>query len=240
MRMRNAIPFLLALSLAACGGKGEPGGGEAPPTTPGQTPEEPAAAPGEGAVAQADAFIAKQKIDKSSPGWKTKLPKPPQFTFEAGKAYYWVMQTNQGTMKFRLWPDVAPMHVSSTIYLTRLGMYDDTVFHRVIHDFMAQAGDPLGSGMGGPGYKYPGEFKSGVFHDRPGLLSMANAGPGTDGSQFFITFKETPWLDGKHTLFGEIVEGADIVKKLNDLGGRNGGQTPRERITLDRATIEVR
>lgn len=132
------------------------------------------------------------------------------------------------------------MHVSSTIYLTRLGFYDDIRFHRVIRDFMAQGGDPLESGGGGPGYKYAGEFSPDVKHDKPGLLSMANAGPGTDGSQFFITFKQTPWLDGKHTIFGQVTEGADIVQKLNGLAREGGGdQSPTSPIVIEKATIEI-
>jgi cyclophilin family peptidyl-prolyl cis-trans isomerase len=129
------------------------------------------------------------------------------------------------------------MHVSSTIYLTRLGFYDDTIFHRVIPRFMAQGGDPTGTGRGGPGYKYEGEFDASVKHNRPGLLSMANAGPDTDGSQFFITFVATPHLNGKHTIFGRVVEGMDTVKELEKLGSRNG--TPREELQLEKATIAV-
>ena len=105
------------------------------------------------------------------------------------------------------------------MFLTEKGFYDGTIFHRVIPDFMAQGGDPLGTGTGGPGYQYAGEINPNVKHDRPYLLSMANAGrPNTDGSQFFITFKPTPWLDGKHTIFGEVVEGQDTVKKLEAAG----------------------
>jgi cyclophilin family peptidyl-prolyl cis-trans isomerase len=134
-------------------------------------------------------------------------------------------------------PEVAPMHVSSTIYLTRLGFYDGTPFHRVISDFMAQGGDPLGTGRGGPGYQYGGEFDPKVKHDKPGLLSMANAGPGTDGSQFFLTFVPTPWLDGKHTIFGEVVAGKDTLHKLEELGSRSG--RPKEPLEITKATISV-
>jgi cyclophilin family peptidyl-prolyl cis-trans isomerase len=102
---------------------------------------------------------------------------------------------------------------------------------------MAQGGCPLGSGTGGPGYKYAGEFVSSVRHDRPGLLSMANAGPGTDGSQFFITFVPTPHLDGKHTIFGEVAEGMDTLKAFEQRGSRSG--TPTEPIVMKKTTIEV-
>ena len=129
------------------------------------------------------------------------------------------------------------MHVSSTIYLTKLGFYDDLAFHRVITGFMAQGGCPLGTGTGSPGYSFGGEFDRSVRHDRPGLLSMANAGPNTDGSQFFLTFVATPHLDGKHTIFGEVVEGMDTVKKLEQAGSDSG--TPREALEIEKATIEV-
>jgi cyclophilin family peptidyl-prolyl cis-trans isomerase len=187
------------------------------------------------AIDAIDAFIAEKKIDKSASGWKTNLPKPPQVDFDSGKTYYWHLDTNLGAIKLKLMPDVAPMHVSSTIYLTRLGFYDGVPFHRVITGFMAQGGDPLGRGTGGPGYKYAGEFDSKVRHDKPGILSMANAGPGTDGSQFFITFVETPHLDDRHTIFGEVVEGMGTVKELEKRGSRSG--RPSEPLKIESAKI---
>ena len=189
-------------------------------------------------MTEIDKFIADQKIDKTKDGWKTSLPKPPKATFTKDKKYVWVLETNKGTIKITLKPDVAPMHVSSTIYLTRLGFYDGIVFHRVIPGFMAQGGDPLGLGMGGPGYKYEGEFSESAKHDKPGILSMANAGPGTDGSQFFLTFVPTPHLNGKHTVFGEVTDGMDVVKKL-EAGGSASGKTSEE-LKIVKATIEVK
>ena len=188
-------------------------------------------------VAAIDAFIAEQKIDTSKAGWKTSLPKPEKVNFDPDKKIYWMLKTNKGMIKVRLMPESAPMHVSSTIYLTRLGFYDDTIFHRVISGFMAQGGDPLGRGTGGPGYKYRGEFEGSAKHDKPGILSMANAGPGTDGSQFFITFVPTPHLDGKHTIFGEVVEGMGTVKAL-EAAGSGSGQT-KEPLEIVTATIVV-
>jgi cyclophilin family peptidyl-prolyl cis-trans isomerase len=134
-------------------------------------------------------------------------------------------------------PDVAPMHVSSTIYLARLGFYDGVIFHRVITGFMAQGGDPLGQGTGGPGYNYDGEFSNSARHDRPGLLSMANAGPGTDGSQFFLTFVATPHLDDKHTIFGEVVEGMETVQELEKRGSNSGSTS--EDLLMNTSTISV-
>ncbi|MGH0028149.1 MAG: peptidylprolyl isomerase [Myxococcota bacterium] len=187
-------------------------------------------------IAAIEAFIADQKIDKSSKGWKSDVPKPPKVEFADGTKIRWVLNTNLGKIVVALMPDVAPMHVGSTVYLTKLGFYDDVVFHRVIPGFMAQGGDPTGTGRGGPGYKYAGEFDPKVKHDKGGLLSMANAGPGTDGSQFFLTFVATPWLDGKHTIFGEVVEGMDVLKEMEKRGTRGG--TPTERMLIETATIE--
>ncbi len=189
------------------------------------------------AIDALDAFIEESQIDKSQPRWKSGLPKPPQVEFDPGKTYFWLLNTNVGPIKIKLMPEVAPMHVSSTVYLTRLGFYDDVIFHRVIPGFMAQGGDPDGQGRGGPGYKYAGEFDPAVRHDRPGLLSMANAGPGTDGSQFFLTFVPTPHLNGKHTIFGEVVEGQETVKALEDQGSR-GGRT-KQRLVIEEATVDV-
>lgn len=170
--------------------------------------------------------------------WKLKLTKPELMTFDATKDYFWILDTNKGEIRIKLMPQVAPMHVTSTIFLTRKGFYDGTIFHRVVIDFMAQGGCPLGTGTGGPGYAYAGEINPNVKHDRPYLLSMANAGPNTDGSQFFITFKPTPWLDGKHTIFGEVVAGQDTVKKLNAAGGPPPDGKPTEQLIIKKATIE--
>jgi cyclophilin family peptidyl-prolyl cis-trans isomerase len=167
---------------------------------------------------------------------RVKLTKPQQRQFDATREYFWVLETNKGNIKIRLMPDVAPMHVTSTMFLTEQGFYNGTTFHRVIPDFMAQGGCPLGTGTGGPGYQYAGEFSPKVKHDRPFLLSMANAGPNTDGSQFFITFAATPWLDGKHTIFGEVVEGQDTVKKLEAVGSPQG--RPKEELKIIKAGIE--
>jgi cyclophilin family peptidyl-prolyl cis-trans isomerase len=147
------------------------------------------------------------------------------------------METSKGAITIRLLPDVAPMHVTSFMYLTKLGFYDGLKFHRVIRGFMAQGGCPLGTGTGGPGYQLAGEFKPGVKHDRGGLLSMANAGPGTDGSQFFLTFVPTPWLDGKHTIFGEVIEGQDVLQALEKAGSSGGATT--EPLAMQKVTVAV-
>ncbi|MYI82623.1 MAG: peptidylprolyl isomerase [Chloroflexi bacterium] len=191
----------------------------------------------ESALDAIDEFIAEQSIDRSNPRWRTQLNRPPQVRFDKESAYFWDLETNVGALSVRLMPDVAPMHVSSTIYLTRLGFYDGLSFHRVITQFMAQGGCPLGTGTGGPGYQYAGEFNGGVRHDRPGLLSMANAGPNTDGSQFFLTFVPTPWLDGNHTIFGEVVEGMETLQALEARGSQGGATS--EPLEISSASIRV-
>lgn len=180
------------------------------------------------------AFLAEANIDRSKDGWKTSLPKPPKLEFD-DRTYYWKLATNKGEITIELMPKVAPMHVSSTIYLTQLGFYDGLKFHRVISRFMAQGGCPRGTGTGGPGYTYAGEFDNKVRHDKPGLLSMANAGPGTDGSQFFLTFVATPHLDGNHTIFGRITDGMDVLKALEAAGSSSG--STKEPLQIDKASI---
>ncbi|WP_425450939.1 peptidylprolyl isomerase [Deinococcus irradiatisoli] len=146
---------------------------------------------------------------------KTKFAAAPSLgeAIEPGKQYQAVFETSKGRIVMDLFPDDAPETVNSFVYLIRHHYYDGIVFHRVIQDFMAQTGDPSGTGAGGPGYQFGDEFSS-RRHDKKGVLSMANRGPGTNGSQFFITFGPTPHLDGKHTVFGEVVEGQDVLDKL--------------------------
>jgi cyclophilin family peptidyl-prolyl cis-trans isomerase len=130
------------------------------------------------------------------------------------KKYVATLHTDQGDIVAELFADKAPKTVNNFVFLARQGFYDGVIFHRVIKDFMAQGGDPTGSGRGGPGYRFDDEFHPSLRHDRPGLLSMANAGAGTNGSQFFITHVPTPWLDNKHTIFGQVVEGMDVVLSI--------------------------
>ncbi len=122
-----------------------------------------------------------------------------------------VMETNKGTIRLTLFADQVPFTVANFVNLAERGFYDDLKFHRVIADFMVQGGCPQGSGTGGPGYKFADEFVAGLKHDRPGIFSMANSGPGTNGSQFFITHVPTKWLDGKHSVFGSVVSDEDMA-----------------------------
>lgn len=139
---------------------------------------------------------------------------PPDLTIDASKTYYAVMTTDVGEMKIKLFADKTPVTVNNFVFLANEGFYDGTIFHRVIGNFMVQGGDPTGTGRGGPGYRFRDEFNPELKHNKRGILSMANAGPGTNGSQFFITHVETPWLDNRHTVFGELVEGEETLMAI--------------------------
>ena len=138
----------------------------------------------------------------------------PEMVIDPKKQYQATFKTDVGDVVVKLFADKAPKTVNNFVFLAREGFYDDTIFHRVIKDFMAQAGDPTGTGMGGPGYKFTDEFHPTLKHDKPGILSMANSGPNTNGSQIFLTHIATPWLDNKHTVFGEVTEGLDILLSI--------------------------
>ncbi len=139
---------------------------------------------------------------------------PPPHTIDTNKKYSATLETSRGTIVVDLFPKEAPKTVNNFVFLAKEGFYDGTVFHRVIDNFMIQGGDPTGSGRGGPGYKFEDEYKGSPHKHKVGSLSMANAGPNTNGSQFFITHIATDWLDGKHTIFGETRSGQDVVNKI--------------------------
>jgi len=140
--------------------------------------------------------------------------KAPEMVIDSKKKYTATISTDKGDMVVELFADKAPKTVNNFVFLAREGFYDGTIFHRVIADFMVQGGDPTGTGTGGPGYRFADEFHPGLKHSKPGILSMANAGPGTNGSQFFITHVATPWLDGKHAIFGQITSGMDVLMSI--------------------------
>ena len=136
---------------------------------------------------------------------------PPAMQLDLSKTYTATINTNKGDITVGLYANQTPVTVNNFVFLAREGYYDGVVFHRVINDFMVQGGDPTGTGRGGPGYNFKDEFDPSLKHDGPGVLSMANSGPGTNGSQFFITHVSTPWLDGKHTVFGKLTAGEDTL-----------------------------
>jgi cyclophilin family peptidyl-prolyl cis-trans isomerase/tetratricopeptide (TPR) repeat protein len=139
---------------------------------------------------------------------------PPPMIIDTGASYQATIVTEKGNIEVELYADRAPNTVNNFVFLSREGFYDNTTFHRVLPGFMAQAGDPTGTGRGGPGYQFTDEFDPTLRHDAPGILSMANAGPGTNGSQFFITYEATPWLDDRHAVFGRVIEGMDVLESL--------------------------
>ena len=142
--------------------------------------------------------------------------KPPEKVTDPGKSYEAVMRTEKGDMRFQLYAKNAPETVNNFVFLANQGFYDDTTFHRVINDFMVQGGDPSGTGRGGPGYRFKDEFSPQIQFTKRGLLAMANAGPGTNGSQFFITHVPTPHLNNRHTIFGELIAGDDVLAAIRE------------------------
>jgi len=163
--------------------------------------------------------------------WKT----PPAMQIDPKKKYKARMETDKGIMVIELFADKAPKTVNNFVFLAREGFYEDIMFHRVISNFMVQGGDPTGRGSGGPGYKFEDEFHPSLRHDKQGILSMANAGPNTNGSQFFITHVATPHLDNRHTVFGQVVEGLDVLMSIPPRDPNNANAPA---VKINRVTIE--
>ncbi len=147
------------------------------------------------------------------------------------------VQTNQGSFAIELFEDKAPKTTQNFVDLAEKGFYDGVIFHRVIDGFMIQGGDPTGTGRGGPGYTIPDEFHPDLRHTEEGILSMANAGPNTGGSQFFITLDRTAWLDGKHAVFGKVVEGMDVIRAIGSTP-TGPGDRPKEDVVMESVKIE--
>lgn len=142
---------------------------------------------------------------------ETSYTSPPPMSIDPSRSYQATIKTSEGDIVIELFAAEAPITVNNFVFLANEGFYDGVIFHRVIKDFMAQGGDPTGTGRGGPGYSFADEFHPERRHDVPGVLSMANAGPNTNGSQFFITHVPTPWLDDKHAVFGKVIQGMEVV-----------------------------
>ena len=177
----------------------------------------------------------------------------PSYAKDMKEGLYAIFETSKGEIVVQLHYKDTPLTVINFVGLaegtlptadgTKKRFYDGLIFHRVIKDFMIQGGDPTGTGSGGPGYRFPDEFVDSLKHDSPGVLSMANAGPGTNGSQFFITHVPTPWLDGKHTVFGKVIEGQDVVDKIEQVDKINSLNIIRvgkeaENFKADKAAFE--
>jgi cyclophilin family peptidyl-prolyl cis-trans isomerase len=158
----------------------------------------------------------------------------PDMIIDPNNHYSAILHTEVGDIYVDLFADKTPRTVNNFVFLSRQGFYDGTRFHRVIANFMAQGGDPSGDGTGGPGYTFLDEFHPELRHDRPGVLSMANAGPDTNGSQFFITHVPTPWLDGRHSIFGQVTEGMDVLLSIPE---RDPSQRHATAVHLNSVTI---
>lgn len=163
-----------------------------------------------------------------------KYASPPLMVIDPKKKYTATLVTPNGDIVIELFADKAPKTVNNFVFLAREGFYDGVTFHRVIKGFMAQGGDPTGSGRGGPGYVFADEFHPQLRHNGPGILSMANAGPGTNGSQFFITHGPTPHLDNKHTVFGKVIQGMDVVLSIAE---RDPGKARTPGLAMTRIEI---
>ncbi len=191
-----SLILVAALALAAC----SPSGGGTPSAT---------------ATPVAVINTVPPAISSATPGGPgQQWPAPPTMTIDPTKIYLATFKTAKGDIKVQLFADKAPQTVNNFIFLAKAGFYNNTTFHRVIASFMAQGGDPTGTGSGGPGYQFADEFHPDLTFAEPGLLAMANGGPGTNGSQFFITYVPTEWLTGLHTIFGKVVEGMDVALTL--------------------------
>jgi len=148
-----------------------------------------------------------------------------------------IIETNMGTIEIELFEDKAPITTDNFITLAEKGYYNGIIFHRIIPDFMIQGGDPTGTGTGGPGYKIKDEFGQGLKHTSAGMLSMANSGPNTGGSQFFITLAPTPWLDGKHAIFGKVVKGMDVLEAIGSVE-TDSQDRPKKEVVMKKVTIK--
>jgi peptidyl-prolyl cis-trans isomerase B (cyclophilin B) len=213
--------------LAFTGGDVTPAASGSPTPTPSPTPSPTSA----GEVACGG------KVPKAAGEEKKMFDKAPDMQIDENKTYTATMKTSCGTIEIELFADKTPKTVNSFVFLARRKFFDGLIFHRVIKGFMIQGGDPLGTGTGGPGYQFDDEIVKGLTFDEPGLLAMANAGPGTNGSQFFITVSEPTHLDGKHTIFGKVTKGYDVAERIAGLPVDAQDRTV-ETVYIESVTIE--
>ena len=162
---------------------------------------------------------------------------PPEMQIDTDAVYEATIETSKGTIEAELYPEHAPRTVNNFAFLAGEGFYDGTAFHRVIEGFMVQGGDPTGTGRGGPGYEFDDEFHDELTHDGPGVLSMANSGPDTNGSQFFVTLDAQPHLDDRHAVFGEVLDGMDVVREIGSLP-TDQNDAPGEEVAIESVEIE--
>ena len=169
-------------------------------------------------------------------GARASYSSPPAMILDPESDYVANFRTNQGNFTVKLFATQTPVTVNNFVFLAQQSFYDGLIFHRVIENFMIQGGDPTGTGGGGPGYQFQDEIVAGLVFDSPGKLAMANAGPGTNGSQFFITVAATDWLNGNHTIFGEVTEGQNVVNSISRVATARG-DVPLQRVIIERIDI---
>lgn len=236
--------LLLALLLSACASGTTGTSATAEPAAPAAT-EAPAAAEAPAATdTPVPAPAAAVPVQPAGSGAAAQLQPearngmysaPPEMSIDPSKVYYATLKTDKGDIRAQLFADRAPLTVNNFVFLAREGFYDNTTFHRVLDGFMAQAGDPTGTGAGGPGYQFRDEFVPSLGFDRPNLLAMANSGPGTNGSQFFITFAPTDWLNNLHTIFGEVLSGQEVLDQITRRDPNQNPATPGDTLL----TVEI-
>lgn len=199
----------------------------------------PAESPGAGAGATGAAGTAACGAERpaAADAARPTFDAPPEMEIDPARRYVATLVTSCGSIRVRLFPKDAPVTVNNFVALARAGFYDGLTFHRVIAGFMNQGGDPAGDGTGDPGYQFEDEIVDRLTFDEPGLLAMANAGPGTNGSQFFITVAPAPHLDGLHTIFGRVTGGMDVVELINGLP-TDATDRPVEAVYIERVSIE--
>src|SRR5688572_26223055 len=225
-RIASAAALVIAAALAGCDQEDGYEASSASPRTAGGAGEARTAEMGLSAGLEAQGAQAGKKWAKA-----------PEMQIDTARSYFATIKTNMGEMKLELFDDAAPKTVNNFVFLAKNDFYDGTIFHRVINNFMIQGGDPTGTGRGDPGYKFEDEFRGNPHKHEPFTMSMANSGPNTNGSQFFITEGATPHLDGRHTVFGRVVEGKEVVQKITDVA--TGAQDrPRENVTIEDVVIE--
>ena len=221
------------LLLVACGEEAEP-----VLVRPSPTPTEAAASVATQPPAATEPGAATQATATTAPAPEAKRDKgEPPMTLNSDNQYVATINTNHGAIVIELFPKQAPKTVNNFVTLSRDGFYDGVIFHRVIPNFMIQGGDPTGTGSGGPGYKFEDEFDRSVRFDKPGILAMANSGPGTNGSQFFITTAPTPHLNDKHTIFGRVTDGQDVVEAISNVD-KNRSDKPLEDVVIQGVQID--
>ncbi|MEA3308721.1 MAG: peptidylprolyl isomerase [Chloroflexota bacterium] len=199
---------VLLILMAACAT-------ETPPVNPTSTPRPSPTVEVAATETTEEPAVPAEGLPKDPAGRDGWYDAPPEMQINLDKYYAATLETDKGEIVVELFAQQVPQTINNFVFLAREGFYDNTTFHRVIPDFMVQGGDPAATGLGGPGYTFTDEFDPTLGHDRAGILSMANSGPGTNGSQFFITFGPTTWLDDKHTVFGKIIAGLDVLHAIS-------------------------